>query len=69
MAQLESVRWVTSPEALARWREAARHIVVPMFSGESDELNRLTDRYLDGQLTPEQFAREAEGVLWMIQQE
>lgn len=69
MAQLEAVRWVTSPEALAQWRMFAQHIVVPMFSGDTDELNSLTDRYLDGQLSPAQFAREAEGVLWMIQQE
>ncbi|MCH5286715.1 MAG: hypothetical protein J1E43_04785 [Christensenellaceae bacterium] len=69
LAALETSQWVTSPEKLALWREAAQHMTVPMDSGGSDDLIMLRDRYMAGQLSADQFIREAEGVLWMMRQE
>ena len=66
--EAEGIRWRFTKEDVAQWRELAEHMyVLPMPSG--DVLLNVRDRYIDGQLTAEQFVREAESVMWMIRME
>ena len=66
--QAEAFHWAISAEGIARWREIVPHVYVLPTPGD-DVLLNVRDRYIGGQLTAEQFVREAESIMWMIQME
>ena len=71
----ESNRYTVSPAYIQRYQEVilpALYIAKPSVLDSTDNtsgLRTLVQRYLDGQITIDQFIREADGKLWMIQLE
>ncbi len=65
-------RWDITEEQIASYRERAQYMVVPttnVFTGTNNEASKLVQRYLDGQIGLEQFIREIDRIVQMIQME
>lgn len=65
-------RWDVTEEQIAAYRERAQYMVVPttnVFTGTDNEASKLMQRYLDGQIGVEQFIREIDRIVQMIQME
>ena len=72
LVAVEADRWAFSAEDIAAYREIAPYIAVPsasIFTGESNEAATLLQRYLDRQISAEQFIREFDRVIRMMQLE
>ncbi len=68
----ENERWDISAEQIASYRERAQYIIVPttnVFTGTDNEASKLMERYTDGQINAEQFIREIDRIVQMIQME
>lgn len=66
--QAEEYHWALSEKQIVQWREIAPHVYV-MPAPSSDVLLNVRDRYIDGQLSAEQYVREAENIMRMIELE
>ena len=66
--QAEEFHWGISAEQIAQWREIAPHVYV-LPTPSDDVLLNVRDRYIAGQLSAEQYVREAENIMQMIQME
>lgn len=72
LAVVEAARWAFSAEDIAAYREIAPYITVPtssIFTGDAVEVTSLLQRYLDRQISMEQFVREFDRVLRMMKLE
>ncbi len=68
----ENERWDITAEEIASYRERAQYMIVPttnVFSGTDNEASKLMERYMDGQIGTEQFIREIDRIVQMIQME
>ncbi len=69
---MENWRWNISPEAIAAYREIAPHLVAStseLLSGSVTDLSSIFQRFMDGQMSAEQFAREFDRIIMMMEME
>ncbi len=72
LVAIEENRWAFSEEDIAAYREIAPMISVPtmsLFSGDANEAATLMQRYLDRQISADQFIREFDRIILMMQME
>lgn len=72
LVAMEANRWAFSEEDIAAYREIAPHVIVSganIFTGESNEAATLLQRYIDRQISMDQFIREFDRVIRMMQLE
>ena len=70
---MEQHRWVYTVEDIAYYREAIEpYVVYPLsaaFGAGSEQISSLSVRYMDGQISLDEFIREFDRIVWMIEHE
>lgn len=70
---MEQHHWVYTAEDIAYYREAIEpYVVYPLsaaFGAGGEQISSLTVRYMDGQLSLDEFIREFDRIIWMIENE
>jgi len=72
LVAIEENRWAFSEDDIAAYREIAPMISIPtmsLFSGDANEAATLMQRYLDRQISADQFIREFDRIILMMQME
>ncbi len=68
----ETSRWAVSAESIAAYREIAPHLVASSFEllgGNVTDLSSIFQRFMDGQMSAEQFAKEFDRIIMMMEME
>ena len=73
LARAEEERWATSEEDIAFYRENIAPYLVVMttsaFTGDSNQAQNILERYMGGQMSSDQFIREFDRIITMMQLE
>lgn len=72
MQYVEARRWAYSTEAIAEYREIADRMVLynmDWASGDTTNIQTTMSRYIDGNMTAEQFVKEFDRIITMMQME